>query len=303
MDFDVVVIGGGPAGLQAALTLGRGQRRTLLVDAGPPRNARATEVHNFLTRDGTPPATIRALAHQELAAYDVAVRKVRALTVDGPAGDLRVGLEDGEVRARRVLLATGMVDVLPDLPGLADLWGHTVFQCPYCHGHEVRGQRWAVWAAAPEMLQMAAFARGWTDDVVALTAGAFPVDQDLRGRLAAAGVPLDERPIAGLTPAEQAPDRLGAVVFADGPALPRDALMYHPPQRQVPLVQALGLALDPAGFVVVDGEYRTSHPGIYAAGDLATRMQAAIAGAAAGMAAAAMLNRELTLEIAGWSAR
>jgi thioredoxin reductase len=296
--LDVLVIGGGPAGLQAALTLARGQRRVLVVDWGPPRNARATHLHNFVTRDGTEPAVFRAQARAELARYGVEVRQARAQEVVGGPGDFTVRLDEGEVRARRLLLALGMVDVLPPWPGMAELWGETVFQCPYCHGHEVRGLRWGLVAHEPHMIELAAMARAWTDDVVVLTEGKLEVD---RQRLAKAGLRLEERPIAGLRPSAADPGRLGAVLFSEGEPLERDVLLLRPAQRQTELVRSLALQLDPGGYVVLDERRQTSRPGIYAAGDLLTPMQAAIVGAQAGMMAAATISRELALEEAGWS--
>ena len=292
--LDVLLLGGGPAGLQAALTLGRAQRRALVLDAGPPRNARAVEVHNVLTRDGTPPATLRALAREELTRYGVEVRGERAVEVSGAKGAFVVRVEGGGTyAAKRVILAGGMIDNLPPIPGLEPLWGGTIFQCPYCHGHELRGQRWAARITAPAMIDYALVGRGWTPDLVALTEGSFEVSEADRDRLAAAGVRLDERPIAALRPAEGDAHRLGAVVFADGERLERDAMLLRPEQTQTPLVTALGLELDPQGYVAVGFNRETSIPGIYAAGDLSSPMQAAMAGAASGMITAAMLNHEL----------
>lgn len=292
--LDVLILGGGPAGLQAALTLGRAQRKALVLDAGPPRNARAVEVHNFLTRDGTPPATLRALAREELRPYGVEVRPERAVAIEGEKGAFVVRVEGGgEHTARRVILAGGMIDHLPPIPGLAELWGQTIFQCPYCHGHELRGQRWAAMIGSAPMIDYALVGRGWTLDLVALTEGRFEVSEQDRARLAAAGVRLDERPVAALRPAAEDAHRLGAVVFADGEVLERDALLLRPEQTQTPLVAALGLNLDPQGFVAVGFNRETSIPGIFAAGDLSSPMQAAIAGAASGMLTAAMLNHEL----------
>lgn len=294
---DVVVIGGGPAGLQAALTLARGQRRAVVFDTGPARNARAHHVNNFLTRDGTPPAAMRAIAREELAAYGVPVEAARVEGIDGERGRFRVRLEGGaEVGARRVILAVGMVDRLPELPGLDTLWGETVFQCPFCHGHALRGRRWAVFAPVAPLIEVGALIRAWSDDVVVLTDGQWEVPDELRARLQAAGIGLDERRVVGLRAAAEGPDRLGAIAFADGETLPRDALVFRPPQRQTPLVSSLGLAVDAAGFVAVDERRQTSRPGVYAAGDLATMMQAALGAAVAGLLAASAVIHDLTSE-------
>ncbi len=295
--IDVIVVGGGPGGLQAALTLARGQRTVAVVDAGPPRNARAAAVHNFLTRDGTPPAELRRLARAELDRYGVEVEGRRAIAITGERGAFTVELDEGSVTARRVLLAVGMVDLLPELPGFEPLWGHTVFQCPYCHGHEVRGQRFAALAASEPMLDFAILLRAWTDDVVALTDGRFPVTDAARARLASAGVLLDERPLAALTARAEDAGRLAAITFTDGAPLPRDILFARPPQRQTDLVATLALALDPQGYLLLDDHRQTSRPGIYAAGDSVTMMQSALGAASAGMHAAAMLNHELTVSL------
>jgi thioredoxin reductase len=301
MPYDVVIAGGGPAGLAAALALGRGRKRVLLCDAGPPRNAAATHVHNFVTRDGTPPAEFRRIARQQLEPYpSVEVRDVRVEEIRGERGAFEVQLANGSEQARRVLLCTGMVDELPDLEGFRALWGRSLFQCPYCHGWEVQDRRFGYLAASVEAVPFALFLRGWTSDVVVLTNGVFTVPPDTAASLAAAGVRLEDRRIARLRPNG---DRLEAVEFADGGALPRDVLFLHPPQRQVDLVRALRLALDSKGYVQVDEAQReTSRPGIYAGGDLVMEAQGALLAAASGLQAAARLNHALTLELAAGGA-
>ena len=158
--FDVVVIGGGPAGLQATLTLARGQRRVALVDGGAPRNQRAVQVHNFVSRDGIPPKDFRAESRRQLEGYGVRLVQGLVRGVHGEPDGFTVDVDDDtRLEARRIVVALGVRDVLPDWSGLAALWGDTIFQCPYCHGHEVRGTRWAVYADSPHMPQLALLAR------------------------------------------------------------------------------------------------------------------------------------------------
>lgn len=301
MVFDAVIVGGGPAGLSAALALGRARRSVLLCDAGPRRNAAATHVHNFVTRDGTPPEDFRRVAREQLARYpSVVVRDEGVASVTGTRGSFRVALAAESVAARRVLLGAGMIDETLPIEGFRELWGRSIFQCPYCHGWEVRDRRWAFLATPATAAHFEPFALQllcWTRDVTVFTGGAFEVAAESRARLEAAGITLVTDAIARLVSSE---GHLAAVELVGGARVPCDVLYAHPPQRQIELVGALGLALDEAGFVVVDPMKReTSRPGIYAAGDLTSRMQGAIFAAASGTHAAAMLNLDLATDRAG----
>jgi thioredoxin reductase len=296
--YDVAIVGGGPAGLSAALILGRSRKRVLLLDAGTPRNARAHEVHGFVTRDGIPPAEFRRIAHEQLTAYPSVARSgQRVERITGELDAFQLHLQEGmSVRSRRIILALGMVDELPDMPGYRELWGHSIFQCPYCHGWEVQDQAFGFLAPGLDKLEFGAFLLNWSADVVAFTDGRFEVPTAMRERLEGMGLRIDERPIRRLvaTTGEDTPHgRLEAVELADGTRVARDVLFARPPQHQTPLVESLGLALDPSGFVQVDGRLETSCRGIYAAGDLTTQMQTAMAAAAAGYQAAAMINHDL----------
>lgn len=298
--FDVVIVGGGPSGLSAALALGRARKRVLLCDAGPRRNAAAVHIHNFVTRDGTPPNDFRRVAREQLATYpSVEARDAGVSGITGGKGAFRVDLGGEIVEGRRILLACGMVDEPIALEGFRELWGQSIFQCPYCHGWEVRDRPWgylARAALASHFLPFAIQLRGWTRDVAVFTNDSFEVADDARERLGAAGVRLETKAVARLVAKDGA---LEAVELEGGTRVPCEVLFSHPPQRQVEVVQRLGVALDEMGFVQVDPMRReTSIPGVYAAGDLASPMQAAIAGAAAGTQAAAMINLELTIELA-----
>jgi thioredoxin reductase len=297
--YDVVIAGGGPAGLQTALMLGRARKRVLLCDAGPRRNAAAVHLHNFVTRDGVPPPEFRRLARAELATYpNVAVRDELVASITGERGAFRVALASDAVTARRIVLCMGMVDEPPALPGFRELWGRSIFQCPYCHGWEVQDRRWGFLAAHPAEPHVLAFAlmlRGWTRELCVFTAGA-DAPPETREQLSRAGVRVETAPLARLV---QSAGALEAIELQDGRSVPCEVLFAHPAQRHVALVQALGLALDDDGFVRVDPMKReTSVSGIYAAGDLTTRMQGAIFAASLAAHTAAMLNMELSAELA-----
>lgn len=298
MSIDVVIAGGGPAGLAAALTLGRARKRVVLCDAGPRRNAAAVHMHGFVTRDGATPDEFRRVGRAQLAAYpSVEVRDEALLEVTGERGAFQARTAGGAFTARRVLLCTGMIDEVPAIEGAAALWGHRIFQCPYCHAWEVRGQRFGYLATNPEMAGFALLLRGWTSDVVVFTGGQFALPGEQAAQLAAAGVAVEARPIARLRAA--ADGGLAGVELADGGTIARDVLFAHPRQRQVALVTALGVALTPAGHVAVDDARReTSVAGIYAGGDLVSPLQSAIVAASSGTHAAAMLNHGLTVELA-----
>jgi thioredoxin reductase len=291
--YDVVIVGGGPAGLSAALNLGRARKRVLLCDAGPRRNAAAVHIHGFVTRDGTPPEDFRRIGRQQLEPYkNVEARDIGVEEIRGERGAFQVRLATGSVEARRILLCTGMVDELPDIEGFRALWGRSIFQCPYCHAWEVQDQRFGFLSPSVESLDFALFLRGWTGDVTALTDGRYDVPPEMRERLTGGGVRVEERRIARLSAKD---DHLDLVEFTDGDPLPLDVLFARPPQRQVAAVQALGLDLDSGGYVKLDERRQTSIPGIFAGGDLITSAQSAVLAAASGVQAAAMINHELTL--------
>lgn len=295
MQYDVVIVGGGPAGLAAALMLGRARKRVLLVDAGPPRNAAAEHMQNFVTRDGIPPAEFRRIGRAQLEPYEsVEVRDARVHAIEGESGAFRVELELGRVDAARVLLCVGMVDTMLEIPGFAALWGKTIIQCPYCHGWELRDRALAYLAATPTMLEWSLMLRGWSRDVMVFTNAGFAVPDETRARLARAEIAIEERPIRQLLATG---DQLEAIELDDGTRVARAALFAHPPQRQTELVTKLGLACDELGFVKIDEHQQTSRPGIHAAGDLTTMRQGALLAAAAGVVAAGAINHELTLAL------
>lgn len=292
-EFDVVIVGGGPAGLNAALALGRARKRVLVCDAGPRRNAAAKELHNFVTRDGIAPAEFRRIGRAQLAPYaSVTVRDENVTAITGERGAFHVALPSGEVIARRVLLTTGLIDEPPALEGVREAWGHSVIQCPYCHGWELRDQPWGYLVQHAPLAHAVPFTlmlRGWTREVSFFSNGV-ELPLELRAQLEAGGVRVVTETLRRVVGGAR-------VELTDGTSVPCGALFTHPPQRQVDVVQKLGVTLNEEGFVRIDPmRCETSVPGVYAAGDLTTRAQGAIFAAAAGMQAAAALNLDLTLE-------
>ena len=297
--FDAIVVGGGPAGLSAALTLGRVRRTTLVLDSGDYRNAPAEHAHNLFTRDGTSPAELRRIARAQLDAYPTVEIQSAVAEHTAPIGDsFEVRLADGSTRyGRRLLLATGVTDELPDIAGLADLWGRSVFHCPYCHGYEVRDQAVAVIGSGPRYADLALHLRRLSDDVVLCADGPANVDQETARRLDEYGVVVREVPIARLVATDGALER---IEFATGEPLPRQAAFTSfTPRQRSPLPEQLGCGRFDDDAVEVDDFGRTSVSGVYAIGDMARRasMPAPFAAlsvaAASGRIAAAALDKEL----------
>jgi thioredoxin reductase len=298
MTYDAVIVGGGPSGLSAALALGRARKRVLLCDSGPRRNAAAERIYNFVTRDGTPPDEFRRIGREQLSRYpSVEVRDVRVLSVSGARGAFRVELASQSVEARRIVLCTGMVDVMLPIEGFTELWGHGIVQCPYCHGFEAQDRAWGYLARDADWLHVLPFVvklTGWTRDAVVFANGR-DVPVQTRSLLGRAGIKLVAEPVSRLIGREQ---RIESVELSNGVRVPCELLFAHPPQQQVELVTMLGVELDDDGHVRVDPTKReTSIPGVYAAGDLSTHMQGALLAAASGTQAAVALNAELSMDL------
>jgi thioredoxin reductase len=301
--WECVVIGGGAAGLSAALVLGRARRRTLLVDAAAQSNQTATVVGGLLGHDQQSPADLYAKGRHELEAYP---------TVEYRPGDVLAGtacdsgctlqLRGGEtVQTRRVLLATGMQYCPPDLPGLDGLWGTSVFQCPFCHGWEMRDRPVAALASGHQGVHAALMLKGWSEDVVLLTDGPTGLDSGDADLLAKAKVSVDERRIAGLAGED---GRLTAIQFVDGDRLPREGLLVEAPMRQrSPLAEQLGVSRAPsplaADAVGVDQLHRTNVPNVFAAGDLCTEQPHVADAIAAGSQAAMIIVQSLLADDVG----
>jgi thioredoxin reductase len=290
--YDVAVVGGGAAGLSAALVLARTGRNILVVDAGSPRNAPAAHMHGYLSRDGLPPGDLLALGRAEVESYggEVVAGTVTDLVRDGDSG-FRVLLADGQrIFARRLLITTGLRDELPDIPGLRDRWARDGLHCPYCHGHEVRDRRLGVLGGTPGAVRYAQVVRQWTDDLVYFTPAGILTTAE-RTELAARAVSVVEGTIERLIIED---DQLRGVQLSAGRVVPRDALFVPP--RFVPnshLLVGLGCDVDGDGWITTDNTGRTSVPGVWAAGNVVDPRAQVITAAGAGSAAAIALNADL----------
>ncbi|MFG2953963.1 NAD(P)/FAD-dependent oxidoreductase [Streptomyces sp. NPDC048291] len=296
--YEVVVVGGGAAGLSAALVLGRARRRTLVVDAGEPRNAPAAHMQGFLSRDGMAPAEFLAVGREEIARYGVElVRDLAVGATRDDAGGFTVTLAGGRtVRARQLVVATGLKDELPPVPGVAERFGRDVLHCPYCHGWEVRDQAFGVLATTPMSVHQALMVTQWSKDVTLFLHQVEETeltDDDLR-RLAAAGVRVVPGEVVGLRIED---DRLTGVRLAEGTVHEREALFVAP--RPVPrndLFLGLGAELTETPFgayPVIDERGLTTVPGLWAAGNASGFAEQVVNAASRGYRAGAAINGEL----------
>jgi thioredoxin reductase len=294
-EYDVVVIGGGAAGLSAALVLTRARRRVAVVDAGEPRNAPAASVHGFIGRDGTPPRELLDLARQEVLGYGVRLVAAAAnhvtMGVDGGfAVDLGAG---GVLHARRVLVATGLRDEVPDVPGVHERWGRDLLHCPYCHGYEVRDQPLGLLGGTPGAVELALLLRQWSPDVV-LFPHTGQVTTEEREQLLARAVGVVDGHVARLVVTD---DRLTGVELDSGQVVARAAVFVRP--RLVPgsdLLARLGCTHDDQGWPVADATGRTSIAGVWAAGNAVDPRALVITAAGEGSAAAIAINTDLVAE-------
>jgi len=289
---DVAIIGGGAAGLSAALVLGRARRRVAVIDSGSPRNAPAAHMQGYLSRDGMPPSELLAIGRSEVEHYGVEV-VVGEVAAVAPGFDLRLANGD-TISARRLLVATGVRDDVPEVPGVRDRWGRDLLHCPYCHGWEVRDQPLGVLAGTPGSVQHALLLRQWSGDVVFFQ-HTYELGQDERRQLEARGVRVEEGQVARLVVEE---DRLTGVALDDDRVVPRAAVFVRPviTPHEDGLLQRLGCEFHDTGFVRVDSTGLTSTPGVWAAGNVADPRAQVITAAGAGSAAAIAINADLVDE-------
>jgi thioredoxin reductase len=313
---DVIIIGGGAAGLSAAVALGRARRRVVVVDGGHPRNAPAAGVHNYLTRDGVSPAELVRLGQDEARSYGARIVPGHVVDAARTPDGFTVALADGtSVSGRRLLVATGLVDELPDVPGLADRWGHDVLHCPYCHGWEVRDQAIGILGIGPMSVHQALLFRQWSPNITlflhgsmldpagSLAAGYGPTEEEWE-QLAARGISVVIGPVAGL---EVRNDALTGVRLDSGRIIPLQALVVAPTfTARTDFLVGLGITSVPhplgvGSHLVTDETGRVAQdgvvvPGVWAAGNSTNLMAQVVVSAAAGLNVAAALNADLLAE-------
>jgi thioredoxin reductase len=292
--FDVLVVGGGPAGLSAALMLGRCRRRVLVCDLGVPRNRRSRALHGYLTRDGIPPPAFNELGRGELPAYGIEMRTVGVTGARRVDEHYRVTLGDGsEEDTRYLLIATGVVDDLPAIDGFRECYGRSLFHCPYCDGWEVRDRRLTAFGRGKDVTGLALGLKTWSADVVVCTHGT-RLEGNLRRRLAANGIAVRTERIASL---EHDDGTLARVVFAAGEPLERDAMFFSTDQHpQSDLAIKLGCTLTNKGAVKTGTQCDTNVPHVFVAGDASRDAQFVVVAAAEGAKAAMAINKALQAE-------
>lgn len=294
--FDVIIVGAGPAGLSAALVLGRCRRRVLICDAGHPRNASTCSLHGFLTRDGIAPAEFLKLGLEQLRPYEtIELRQVEVTGARRLADSFEIALENGDrLSARKLLLATGVIDDLPEINGFLEFYGRSIFHCPYCDGWELRDEPLAVYGRGENGLGLALELTLWSPDVMLCTDGPSQLSaEDLR-RLGKHNIKLRESKISSLQGSNGVLER---IVFADGETLRRRGMFFNTEQRQgSELPRKLGCEFTEHGSVRT-GEYETTNvPGLYVAGDASRLVQFVIVAASEGAQAAVAINKELMEE-------
>ncbi|MGV7035030.1 NAD(P)/FAD-dependent oxidoreductase [Methylobacterium symbioticum] len=296
MIFDVIIVGAGPAGLSAALILGRCRRQVLVLDAGHPRNAAAEHTNGFFTRDGTPPAELRRHGREQLDRYpDVMLQDAEVSAAERIGEHFEVSLRNGDrYRSRKLLLATGVLDELPEIKGFAEFYGRGVFHCPYCDGWENRGKPVAIYGRGQAGKGLALELTGWSRDIVLCTDGPADLSDHDRARLQRNGIVCREEPLLCL---EGRHGRLAGIRFANGEVLPRDALFLTGRERQASdLAMKLGCQMTRKGSIETGSYEKTEIPGLYVAGDASRHVQLVVVAAAEGAMAAFAINTELLKE-------
>lgn len=293
--FDVAIVGGGPAGLSAALILGRSVRKVIVFERGPTRNAASKTAHGVFTRDGAPTTELLDIGHQQLSPYNVTVQEKEIVDIDKNNEGFELISPSGlQAISRKVILCTGVVDILPDIPGIRKFWGKSVVHCPYCHGWELRDEPIAALVNSHTILNFASLLKGWSDDLILLSNGPINIAKEIRRKIDANGIPVIQQKIAKLTGKD---DRLENIIFKSGKELKRSGLFIHPRQKlRSKLIDRLDLELNAEGRINTNRFGETNISGIYAAGDAGPNMQQVTIAASTGAEVGIAINHKLVEE-------
>lgn len=295
-DFDVIIVGGSYSGLAAGMALGRAMKNVLIIDSGRPCNMQTPHSHNFITQDGKRPAEIAALAREQVEKYGT-VSFLNGLAVSGVAseGGFEIHTASGEAfHAKKLVFATGIRDMLPDLDGIGACWGVSVLHCPYCHGYEARNVRTGVLGNGEKGFEFIGLISNWTKDLTLFTNGKSDLTPTQRAKLDDHLIKLVETPIKQL---EHVNGHLQKVIFKDGTSASISALYAPSPFAQhCDIPESLGCEFTEEGYIKTDFMQRTSLPGVYACGDNAARTRTVASAVSMGTTAGMMVNKELVLE-------
>lgn len=291
--FDVIIVGGSYAGLSAAMALGRASRQVLVVDSGLPCNRSTPHSHNFITQDGEPPAIIAERARKQVLAYPTVQFISGKVTEAQKVGDhFTVQTAEGSrFAALRLLFATGITDIMPNLPGFAACWGISILHCPYCHGYEVKGKKWGLLGNGDIAFEFARLLYQWSSDLVLLTNGPATLTAAHREKLQQRQIPVIETPLNALLHTD---GYISGVKLSDGSVVEVEAIFTKPAFRQhceVPAV--LGCTINEHGYIQADEFGKTNVPGVFVAGDNCSGMRSVAAAVAAGNKAGAWINKDL----------
>ena len=295
-NFEVIIIGGSYSGLAAGMALGRALRKVLIIDSGEPCNRYTPHSHNFITHDGSVPGEIAALARQQVKNYNtVTFLNGRALRAEKKDNLFYVSASpDKTFTSKKLIFATGVLDIMPDIPGFEDCWGKSVIHCPYCHGYEVRGERTGILGNGEYAFEFAALIFNWTKDLSVYTNGKSTLTDEQRKKLISHNINIVEDEVERL---EHAAGYLQKLIFRNGKSVALKALYARPPFKQhCDIPQSIGCEITDEGYIKIDPTQKTTIPGVYACGDNTIRMRSVANAVAMGTTAGAMVNRELVVE-------
>jgi thioredoxin reductase len=294
--FDVIIVGGSYSGLAAGMALGRALRKVLIIDSGKPCNRQTPHSHNFITQDGKTPLEIATLAKQQVEKYDT-ITFFDGLATAGTKTEkgFEIHVASGETfGAKKLIFATGVSDIMPDIPGYAACWGISVIHCPYCHGYEVKNERTGILGNGEYGFEFSGLISNWTKDLTLFTHGPATLTAEQTAKIKRHDIKIVESEIERL---EHVQGYLQKIIFKDGTAASLKALYARPAfQQHCTIPETLGCELTEDGYVKIDAFQKTTIPGVFACGDNTTRMRSVANAVAMGTTAGAIVNREIVFE-------